>query len=165
MSKPLLSAKIQRHQKSQLQIRYFCHQKKKKCWYFFLFLHKNTCCGYSLEVPQWRTSNEYPQHMFLRRNKKIFSWYSLLSGTMKDSFFFQVHKPWKIPFFSSTQAMKDTLFFKYTSYERYPFLPSTQSMKDLRYPFFQVHKPDFRRCRTFAKGVRIYTGGLIWTFL
>ena len=30
----------------------------------FLFLHENICCGYSLEVPQWGTSNEYPQHMF-----------------------------------------------------------------------------------------------------
>ena len=25
----------------------------KKCWYFFLFLHQNICCGYSLEVPDW----------------------------------------------------------------------------------------------------------------
>ena len=25
----------------------------KKCWYFFLFLHQNICCGYSLEVPHW----------------------------------------------------------------------------------------------------------------
>ena len=32
--------------------------------YFFLFLHKNLCCGYSLESP-WRSeSNEYPQHIF-----------------------------------------------------------------------------------------------------
>ena len=31
---------------------------------FFLFLHVNICCEYSLEVPQWGTSNEYPQHMF-----------------------------------------------------------------------------------------------------
>ena len=30
----------------------------------FLFLHKNICCGYSLEAPQRGTSNEYPQHMF-----------------------------------------------------------------------------------------------------
>ena len=37
---------------------------------FFLFLDKNICCGYSLEVPRWGTSNEYPQHMFLSRNKK-----------------------------------------------------------------------------------------------
>ena len=37
---------------------------------FFLFSHKNICCGYSLEAPQRGASNEYPQHMFLRRNKK-----------------------------------------------------------------------------------------------
>ena len=36
----------------------------------FLFLHKNICCGYSLEVPLRGTSNEYPQQMFLWRNKK-----------------------------------------------------------------------------------------------
>ena len=30
---------------------------------FFLFVHnKNACCWYSLEVPQWGTSNEYQQH-------------------------------------------------------------------------------------------------------
>ena len=33
-------------------------------------LNKNICCGYSLEVPPWGTSNEYPQHMFSLRNKK-----------------------------------------------------------------------------------------------
>ena len=37
---------------------------------FFLFLHKNICCGYSLEVPHRSASNEYPQHMFLCKNKK-----------------------------------------------------------------------------------------------
>ena len=36
----------------------------------FLFLHKNVCCGYSLEVPHQDASNEYPQHMFSCRNKK-----------------------------------------------------------------------------------------------
>ena len=42
-----------------------------KFWYiFFLFFHKNICCGYSLEVPQWGTSNEYPQHMFLWRTEE-----------------------------------------------------------------------------------------------
>ena len=41
----------------------------KKYLYFFLFLNKNICCGYSLEVPQRGTSNEYPQHMFSSRNK------------------------------------------------------------------------------------------------
>ena len=36
----------------------------------FLFLHKNIHCGYSLDVPRRGTSNEYPQYMFLSRNKK-----------------------------------------------------------------------------------------------
>ena len=31
---------------------------------------QNTDCGYSLELPQWGSSNEYPQSMFLSRNKK-----------------------------------------------------------------------------------------------
>ena len=33
----------------------------------FLFLHENICCGYSLEVPQRGTSNEYPQHVFVEK--------------------------------------------------------------------------------------------------
>ena len=37
---------------------------------FFLFLRKNICCGYSLEATHRGASNEYPQHMFLWRNKK-----------------------------------------------------------------------------------------------
>ena len=40
----------------------------------FLFLHENIHCGYSLEVPRWGASNEYPQHMFLWRNKKNIMW-------------------------------------------------------------------------------------------
>ena len=32
---------------------------------FFLFLHENICCGYSLEVPQRGTSNEYLQHIIM----------------------------------------------------------------------------------------------------
>ena len=36
----------------------------------FLFLHKNICCGYSLEAPRQGTSNKYPQHTFSWRNKK-----------------------------------------------------------------------------------------------
>ena len=48
------------------------------CWYFFLFLHQNISCGYSLEAPWWGASNEYSQHTFLWRNKKkMFSWYPL----------------------------------------------------------------------------------------
>ena len=34
---------------------------------FFLFHHKNLCCGYSLEAPQQGTSNEYPQHVFMEK--------------------------------------------------------------------------------------------------
>ena len=40
----------------------------------FLFLHENICCGCSLEAPHQGTSNEYPQHMFLWRNKKNIMW-------------------------------------------------------------------------------------------
>ena len=43
--------------------------QSKNYSYFFLSLNKNICCGYSLEVPQGGTSNEYPQHMFSWRNK------------------------------------------------------------------------------------------------
>ena len=42
---------------------------------FFLFLHKNVCCGYSLEAPHQGTSNEYPQHMFSWRNKKKYQYF------------------------------------------------------------------------------------------
>ena len=31
---------------------------------------QNIDCGYSLEPPRWGSSNEYPQYMFLSRNKK-----------------------------------------------------------------------------------------------
>ena len=30
---------------------------------FFLFLHENLCCEYSLEAPRRGASNEYPQHV------------------------------------------------------------------------------------------------------
>ena len=36
---------------------------------FFLFLLKNIDCGCSLEPPRRGGSNEYPQYMFLSRNK------------------------------------------------------------------------------------------------
>ena len=47
----------------------FFFNQKQFTGIFFLFLHKNICCGYSLEVPRG-TSNEHPQHMFSWRNKK-----------------------------------------------------------------------------------------------
>ena len=41
---------------------------------FFLYFHENICCGYSLEAPCQGASNEYPQHMFSKRNKKNIMW-------------------------------------------------------------------------------------------
>ena len=38
---------------------------------FFLISAQNIDCGYSLEPPRRGGSNEYPQSMFLSRNKKI----------------------------------------------------------------------------------------------
>ena len=40
---------------------------------FFLLLDEYICAGYSLEAPHRGASNEYPQHMFLLRNKKDIS--------------------------------------------------------------------------------------------
>ena len=39
-------------------------------WLFCLFLHKNLCCGCSLESPRRGDSNEHPQHWFLWRFDK-----------------------------------------------------------------------------------------------
>ena len=38
----------------------------------FLFLEENIFCGYSLEAPPWGASNEYPQHMYSSKNKKLY---------------------------------------------------------------------------------------------
>ena len=38
--------------------------------YIYHISAKNIDCGYSLEPPRRRGSNEYPQSMFLSRNKK-----------------------------------------------------------------------------------------------
>ena len=37
---------------------------------FFLFVLKNICCGYSLEMSQWGTSNEYPQDNYVFMGEK-----------------------------------------------------------------------------------------------
>ena len=52
----------------------FHHQKSetfmiKKFWYFHIS-PQNIDCGYSLEPPQRGGFNEYPQPMFLSKNKK-----------------------------------------------------------------------------------------------
>ena len=54
----------------------------------FLFLNKNICCGYSLEAPRWGASNEYPQHMYLSRNKKNIMWIPPFICSYGAQFFF-----------------------------------------------------------------------------
>ena len=53
----------------------FYHQKKKifrkKNSDIFHISDQNKDCGYSLEPPRRGGSNEYPQSMFLSRNKEI----------------------------------------------------------------------------------------------
>ena len=52
---------------------------------FFLFLLQNIDCGYSSELPRRGGSNEYPQSVFLSKNKKnieifllkVFNFYNL----------------------------------------------------------------------------------------
>ena len=39
--------------------------------FIFHIFAQNIDCGYSLELPHWGSSHEYPQSMFLSRNKKI----------------------------------------------------------------------------------------------
>ena len=61
--------------KSGYQVNIFLiSQRKHILWVLirsasFLFLHKNICCGYSLEAPRWGASNEY-HNMFSWWNKK-----------------------------------------------------------------------------------------------
>ena len=49
---------------------------------FFLLLHENICCGYSLKALRWSASNEYPEHMFCWRNKKNIYMIPFLSRPM-----------------------------------------------------------------------------------
>ena len=76
----------------------------------FLFLNKNICCGYSLEVPCWGASteyhnicfrrgasNKYPQCMFSSRNKKNSMWISpLICSYVANKLSF--HQPMEVPY-------------------------------------------------------------------
>ena len=44
--------------------------QKKNSGYFHIS-DENIDCGFSLEPPRWGGSNEYPQSIFLNRNKNI----------------------------------------------------------------------------------------------
>ena len=48
---------------------------RKKNLIFFILFAQNIDCGYSLEPPRRGGSNEYPQSMFLSRNKKYNVYY------------------------------------------------------------------------------------------
>ena len=51
----------------------------------FLFPQENICCGYSLEVPQWVTSDKYNNicfHCEIRKILALFCGKSTLSGAM-----------------------------------------------------------------------------------
>ena len=58
---------IQIYRKFHLQNWKFSDKKNSANFYIFA---QNIDCGYSLEPPQWGGSNEYPQFMFLSRNKE-----------------------------------------------------------------------------------------------
>ena len=64
-----------------------------KCWYqvnnfllhdFFLLLHKNICCGYSLhvQVPPGGVPNKSPQHMFHGEKRKNINTFLLEKGDL-----------------------------------------------------------------------------------
>ena len=57
---------------------------------FCLFLHKNTCCGCSLEVPHRGAPNEYPQHMLLRRTDEKFAFDELQIHDLAFFFFWNM---------------------------------------------------------------------------
>ena len=44
--------------------------KNSDIFHIFHISAQNIDCGYSLEPPRWGGSKEYPQSMFLSRNKK-----------------------------------------------------------------------------------------------
>ena len=65
------------------------------------------CRGYSLDAPCWGTSNKYPQHMFLSRNKKKCSYFLVEKSTLSKAMCYFVDK---------------SLFFFYFYTEKYVHL-------------------------------------------
>ena len=55
--------------KSEYQVSSFLITRRKHMLWVFI-RRASPSCGYSLEGPHRDASNEYPQHMFLSRNKK-----------------------------------------------------------------------------------------------
>ena len=55
---------VKQTDKESLSLDFYIAPDKRFYIIFFLFLDKNICCGYSLEVPNGGTSNEYRHPMF-----------------------------------------------------------------------------------------------------
>ena len=51
------------------------------------FLHENTYCGYSSEVPGWAASNEYLQHVFFVEKKENINNFQLKQSTLSGSLY------------------------------------------------------------------------------
>ena len=71
----LLLSKMCLYENTPIQICRKFHLRKLKKFQIknsdiFHISAQNIDCGYSLELPHWGSSNEYPQSMFLSRNKK-----------------------------------------------------------------------------------------------
>ena len=77
-----------------VQPRFICVKKLKKLTIFLFFFEENISCGYSLEVPHWSTSNEYPQNMFSLRSKKRYLYRNLdtLPGQVNWNFLLSSRK-------------------------------------------------------------------------
>ena len=93
------------------QIRRFFHQKNADS---FLISPQKHMLWYSLEVPRWGASNEYPQHMFSRRNKKNIIWISpLICSYVKSNIITYVRYAC-IP--KMSQPIQDIPFFFFFSF-------------------------------------------------
>ena len=69
-----ITLKVGHYENTPIQIYWkFHHQNWKfsdKNSDIFHISAQNIYCGYTLEPPRWGGSNEYPQSMYLNRNKK-----------------------------------------------------------------------------------------------
>ena len=83
---------------------------------FFLFLHKNICCGYSLEAPQWGASNEYHNTYFRGEIWKIsvlFCWKKCAMWSYVHSYVIGEIRWWGIKNQALFTAITKTHLFKY----------------------------------------------------
>ena len=77
-----LSSAESAHSMISIQWLWTINEHSSRCFFFYyyffvmsfgvfcLFHHESICCGYSLELSQWSTSNEYSKHIFLWINQE-----------------------------------------------------------------------------------------------